>query len=214
MSEKSRFRVEDAYALRTPQDNVALYRDWAGTYEDGFVAENDYVFPRRLAEIYAARAEPSAPALDVGAGTGLVGRALRGLGVETVDGLDISPEMLAEAGRRGGYRRLIEADLTQPLPLADGAYGGLISAGTFTLGHVGPEALDELVRVAAPGALLALGVKREHWEGAGFAEALARLAAAGRLAPPETLEVRQYGPAATHEHKDDRAVVALARRKD
>jgi len=44
--------------------------------------------------------------------------------------------------------------------IPDSAYGG-ISVGTFTHGHVGPEAIDELLRVAGPGTLFAMGSNAE-----------------------------------------------------
>lgn len=202
-----------AYALRGPEDSRRLYRDWAATYDDDFAASRDYVYPRRVAELYAARADRAAPALDIGAGTGLVGRALRDLGVRAVDGLDISPEMLAVARERGGYRDMIEADLTRPLALPDAAYGGAVSAGTFTHGHVGPAALDEVARVVRPGGLLALGVNAEHFEAEGFRAAFDRLAAAGALSAAEYVEVPIYGPRAEHAEKDHKALVAVAIRR-
>ena len=205
--------VTAAYALRTPEDSVRLYRDWAGTYEDGFAAEQDYVYPQRLAEFYAAEADPGEPVLDVGAGTGLVGRALRTLGVETVDGLDISPDMLEVARARGGYRALIEADVTRPLSIADGAYGGLVSAGTFTHGHVGPDPLPELLRTVAEGARITLGVNAAHFEAEGFAAAFDRLAAEGLITPVRYVEIPVYGPRATHAHKHDTALIVAAERR-
>jgi SAM-dependent methyltransferase len=201
-----------AYALKTPEDSVRLYARWAATYEDDFAGTEDYVYPREVAALYA-REGGAGPVLDVGAGTGLVGRALRALGVEPVDGLDISAEMLAVARARGGYRALIEADLTRPLPLAPGGYAGAVSAGTFTHGHVGPGAVSAIVAVCAPGALLALGVNAAHFRAEGFAAAFDALAAAGLVASPAYVEAPIYGPGATHAHRADRALVALLRRR-
>ena len=64
-----------------------------------------------------------------------------GLGISPVDELGISPEMLAKAARKGIYRKLLVTDLTTDLPVASGFYSGLVSSGTFTIGHVGPEVL-------------------------------------------------------------------------
>ena len=213
MTEDAKPDLAAAYALRTPEDSRRLYRDWAATYDDGFAAEMDYLYPRRMAELFADRADPSVAALDIGAGTGLVGRALADLGFAAVDGLDISPEMLAVARGKGGYRALIEADLTRTLPLETAAYGGAVSAGTFTHGHVGPEALAECLRVVAPGGVLALGVNARHFEAQGFRDAFARLAAEGRIAPVEYVEIGIYGPSATHDAREETALVAVATRR-
>lgn len=205
--------LETAYALETPDDSRRLYRDWAATYEDAFAERMDYVYPRRVAELFAERADARGPAIDLGAGTGLVGRALAELGVAEVDGLDISPEMLAVAEAKGGYRRLIEADMTARLPIDDGAYRGAVSAGTFTHGHVGPAALVEAFRVVAPGGVVVLGVNAAHFEAEGFAAAFDRLAASGAITPVELIEIGIYGERADHDHRDETALVAAAIRR-
>jgi hypothetical protein len=43
-------------------------------------------------------------------------------------------------------------------------YGGAVSTGTFTIAHVGPEALDEVLRVVRPGGLVGISVNAQHWE--------------------------------------------------
>ncbi|MEZ5713925.1 MAG: class I SAM-dependent methyltransferase [Paracoccaceae bacterium] len=141
--------LDAVYRLKTPEDNRRHYDGWAGSYDSEFVAGMDYRLPERVAEAFAAEG-PEGPVLDVGAGTGLVGRALDGLGVGPVDGTDISPGMLAEAARKGVYARLFEGDLTARLPVADAAYGSAVSAGTFANGHVGPEGLAEVIAWSAP----------------------------------------------------------------
>ena len=118
--------------------------------------------------------------LDIGAGTGLVAAELHGL---TIDGLDISQEMLDVAGRKGLYRNRICADLTGPLDIPDASYGALISAGTFTHGHVGPVCLPELMRIAKPDALFVLGINAGVFDEAGFGSAFADLVAGGVIAP-------------------------------
>ena len=79
-----------------------------------------------------------------------------------------SSDLIARARARGIYRALILADLAQPLPLADGSYGGAVSSGTFTHGHVGPEPLAEIARVLRPGGFLACSIHEEIWETKGF----------------------------------------------
>jgi SAM-dependent methyltransferase len=50
-------------------------------------------------------------AADLGCGTGRIGAWLRAQGVASVDGVDITPEMLDVAEQRGVYERVVEADV-------------------------------------------------------------------------------------------------------
>jgi len=156
------------------------------------------------------------PILDVGCGTGVAGLTLWERGARSIHGLDISPEMLTEAGKRRTeegqtvYSRLDEADLTRPLPQNSDTFGAVISVGTFTHGHVGPEAIDELVRIARPGAPLCLGVNSQFYEAAGFADKVARLQAAGLIARSELRMARIYDdPPEGHEADTALAVTLI-----
>ncbi|HUE46977.1 MAG TPA: class I SAM-dependent methyltransferase [Aestuariivirgaceae bacterium] len=203
-----RIDLDDAYGLKTPEDARALYRDWAESYDHDFAQTMDYQAPRHVAELFAAHAAGrDSPILDVGAGTGLIGAHLAELGLSGVHALDISPEMLAVAMGRGCYARSIEADLTARLPLPDDEFGGLVSAGTFTHGHVGPDAFDELLRVARAGALFVLAINAAVFDSAGFGATLARLPITGL-----TLHDRPiYGPDTDPAHRDDLARIAVFR---
>ena len=77
-------------------------------------------------------------------------QALHDLGLQPVHALDLSEEMLEVARQKQVYERLLIGDLTQPLDIADAQYDGIVSAGTFTTGHVGPDALDELLELTRP----------------------------------------------------------------
>ena len=56
-----------------------------------------------------------------------------------------------------------------------------MSAGVFTTGHVGAEALDEIARILRPGGIAVLTVKDAIWEG-GFRARVEEMGHAGRLA--------------------------------
>ncbi|NKX43334.1 class I SAM-dependent DNA methyltransferase [Roseicyclus persicicus] len=199
--------LDTAYAIDGPDGARRLYADWAGTYDESFGAAYGYVAPREVARIYRELGA-DAPVLDVGAGTGLVAAHLGGI---AADALDISPEMLAVAAGKGLYRATIEADLTQALPLGDGVYRGVISAGTFTHGHVGAGALPELLRVAAPGALFVCGTKPDVFDQMGFGSALALLQAADRITPLRFFDIPIY-EGADHPHAGDRGLVMTFRK--
>ena len=200
--------LERAYAIRGQDDARALYADWAETYDQSFGAGYGYVAPRRIAEIYRTEAVDAAPVLDVGAGTGLLAEHLRGL---DVDAIDLSAEMLKVAEGKGLYRRRIVADVTAPLAIPDDTYGGVVSSGTFTHGHVGPECLPELLRVARVGAVFACGVVAPVLDGAGFGSTLARLVAHGRITPVRFHEIAIY-EGADHAHADARGLVMVFRK--
>jgi ubiquinone/menaquinone biosynthesis C-methylase UbiE len=72
--------------------------------------------------------------------------------------------MLEKARAKGIYTTLKRGDMTQPLGISDDTYDAAISVGTFTCGHVGPEALDELIRVTKPGGYVCFTVREQAWE--------------------------------------------------
>ena len=202
--------LDGAYTLRTPADSVRHYRDWAGHYDRDFAAEMDYRSPAVVAAAFAALGGRG-PVLDVGAGTGLVAEALARKGIGPADGIDISAEMLAVGAAKGVYRATILADLTRALPIENSVYSGVVSAGTFTHGHVGPEAFGDLLRVARPGAVFAVTVHAAVYEQGGFATAFQRLA--DRIEGFRTEPFRIHGPDADGAHAQDTGwIVSFTRR--
>lgn len=180
--------LKAAYAVKNPDDNRELYAKWAATYED-FLDTNRYIYARQVAEVFVERSPDHAGAvLDAGCGTGRIGLELARLGVGLIDGIDISPEMMAKARQNMGpdgapaYRRLIEADLTGPIDLASDSYSGVVSSGAFTHGHLGPDALSELLRVARPGSVCVISVNSSIFETNGFKDRFERYAADGVIA--------------------------------
>jgi predicted TPR repeat methyltransferase len=168
------------YAATDPTQVAAAYDKWADTY-DTEMAQAGYRHPSVcLALLARYLPKGAAPLLDAGVGTGMIGDWLGIVGYPEVEGLDISEGMLAVAARKGNYRALHRAVLGQELPFADGYFAGVVSTGVFTTGHVGAEALPELIRVCRKGGVMVITVKDTVWE-AGFAAALAGLQAAGRV---------------------------------
>ncbi|GHD98777.1 methyltransferase [Defluviimonas sp. 20V17] len=196
-----------AYVLKTPEDSKRLYRDWAESYDADFARAHDYRLPQATADAFAD-GRGAGPVLDVGAGTGLLGAAPAKRGIGPIDGLDISEEMLEAARRKGAYRALSPADPTKPLPIARENYAGITSSGTFTHGHVGPEALDGLIAVAAPGALFALSINAGVYAARGFDAKFDTLG--DMIAGLELLDVPIYGDSGAADHAGDRALPASA----
>jgi SAM-dependent methyltransferase len=199
--------LNGAYALQTPEDCLKLYADWAESYDADFAQGMGYVLPAQVAAAFL-EAGGEGPVLDVGAGTGLLAVALRGLGFSgAIDGVDLSPEMLARARQKGCYRDLIAADITRRMDLPP-TYRGVVSSGTFTHGHAGPEGLPALLAVAAPGAQFALSVNAGVWEAKGFPAALHALG--DRVREVRLSEAPIYdGSAAARDpaHAADRALI-------
>lgn len=150
-AEQRRF-LDSAYSLGTTEETRRHYDDWAASY-DAELAENRYATPARCAAALARCApDLSAPVLDIGCGTGLSGLALREAGFTTIDGTDLSAEMLEKAeALQGVYRDLFAGDLNEPLPVSPGAYAHMTAVGVINPGHAPPETVDAVLALLPPG---------------------------------------------------------------
>ena len=101
-----------------------------------------------------AGAGPGDRVVEIGAGTGMIGRWFPG--AARYAGLDLSLGMLAVFRRRSPGAPLVQADGARPWPLPDGCARAIFSSRAI---HLLPLELvaSEVTRVAAPGAACVLG---------------------------------------------------------
>ncbi len=142
--------LDKAYDLQNANATRAFYDEWAASY-DAEIAENGYVTPSRCAKALANVVDPGTPVLDIGCGTGLSGLALRATGFRTIDGTDLSPEMMTRAAERGIYRRLFPGDMNTPLPVELGSYTAAAAVGVINPGHAPPETIEAVLAILPPG---------------------------------------------------------------
>lgn len=210
--------LDEAYSVQSPEDNKRLYAKWAATYDSSFVDAKQYRYPKAISEVFDQVVTDSvARVLDIGTGTGLTGMYLSRLRPDVVlDGMDISPEMLEQAAlktRTNGsavYRQLYERDLTQDVLNENAPYEALISSGTFTHGHLGPECLRNLLPLLANNGWLVVGVNNEHFEAKAFAAQLDSLVLLGAITEPEILRIDVYEPGSVHYGDQARVIVTRA----
>ncbi len=131
-----------------------FYAQWAQSY-DQEVGENGYVTPLRIAEALARHVKDlSIPILDYGCGTGVSGQAFQEVGFLTIDGVDISAEMLEVAAQKKIYRHLeVFAPETGP-NVKLGAYQIIAAVGVIGAGAAPLAVLDKMMALVAPKGLL------------------------------------------------------------
>lgn len=102
-----KFSDFDARRYRTVDVRTG-YAEWVPTYENTVEDAMDIA----LLDVLETSPWSRLPcAADLGCGTGRTGAWLKQHGVTTIDGVDVTPEMLAVAGSKQIYRRLVAADL-------------------------------------------------------------------------------------------------------
>lgn len=144
--------LDQVYAARGEAETRQIYDRWAASYE-AEIAENGYATPGRCAAALAQFTEDmSAPVLDFGCGTGLSGLALKLAGFSTIDGIDLSAEMLAQAADKGVYRRTTHVDARAEV--APGNYASIAAIGVIGAGAAPISVLDMLIKALPKGGRL------------------------------------------------------------
>jgi predicted TPR repeat methyltransferase len=161
--------VDEAYHLEDENSMVDFYKKWAADYDHQMLDQLGYSSPTKIAQqLIEQLPDTEASVFDVGCGTGLTCVFLAEKGYSNLDGIDLSPDMVGVARERGIYRQLLVGDVNLRLERDDASYDAVISSGTFTHGHVGPEPLEEIFRILKPGGILACTVHQDLWESMGF----------------------------------------------
>lgn len=145
--------LNKAYGARDAVSTRQLYDDWSASYE-AELGGNGYVTPKRCAEALAKYSTtPSAPILDFGCGTGLSGLALKHAGFETIDGVDLSADMLAQAKEKNIYRSLKQIEAGAEI---DRGYAAIAAIGVIGAGAAPISTFNILMRGLTKGGLLVL----------------------------------------------------------
>lgn len=135
------------------------YREWAATYEDTVQDAMDIALLDELARPAWARVRRAA---DLGCGTGRTAAWLRRNGVAAVDGVDLTPEMLAVARSRGNHDLLVQRDVSDT-GLEGGAYDLVVASLVDEhLEDLGPL-YREAWRLAEPGGSFVLVALHPHF---------------------------------------------------
>jgi len=222
-TEKATRLLEGAYSIRNPDDNIDYYREFAELYDREYADRMGYIYPAMLASVYAQHAgKNDTPVADIGCGTGLVAQAFHQAFQNTntpalyeIDGIDISQEMLDAAKPKQLYRSLYRADLTRSMDHLPTSYGSVVSAGTFTFGHLGPELLRDILNLGRPDTLYCIGVNSVYFQEQGFPQVLRSMCDAGLISDPVT-EVKNIYDQSTDDgadntHRKDTATVLVYR---
>jgi predicted TPR repeat methyltransferase len=159
---------EAGAAALSPAYVRALFDGYAGRFDRHLVEGLRYRGPEliRAALAKAGHPLPFRRALDLGCGTGLMARALDGL-ADVIEGVDLSPGMLAEARRLNRYAALHEGDLTGFLAAQPAGGADLVvAADVFVyVRDLGP-AFAGAARALGPGGLFAFTLQAHPGEGA------------------------------------------------
>jgi len=177
-----------------PREVAGRYDEWAQSYDDD-LASWSYQGPTVVAEIVTTRLPEARSVLDVGCGTGLVGRALRARGFTGgVRGLDISQASLDIAQQGGAYDSLEHADLQQRLAVADDSVDAVVCVGVMTYLPEVEAVWREFARVARPQGVVVVTQREDLWDDRKCQDVVDRLQDEGVWTPLEVTGPAPYLP--------------------
>lgn len=175
--------VSKSYGAKSPEEQQAVYDDWAGRYEADLCAMG-YRIPAMAAALFTRHVPGhAAPILDAGCGGGIQAEPLDAVGYGPITGIDLSEGMLGIARAKGIYAELRRMTLGERLDFPDGRFEASLCIGAITPGHAPPDSLDELIRVTAPGGRIVFSLRDDPGQDPAYPAAVERLVEAGRWMP-------------------------------
>ena len=176
MSKKDISKKIPIYQLNTSDEVLNYYKNW--TSKDKFnkdMVDWNYTAPiNAVSLIKKCALKKDIQILDAGCGSGLVGIEMQKNGYTNIDGVDLSQDMI-NLIPKGVYKNLEVANLNKPLKCENHKYDVVMCVGTFTYGHVKPQALDEMIRITKNKGLICFSVNEGIHEEYGFDKKIKKL---------------------------------------
>ena len=169
MSQKDVGNKVPIYKLKKTDEVMKYYDEWGedNKYDKDMVDWN-YTGPKETSEIFNKHVkDKNIEIYDAGCGTGLVGVELKKFGFSNFHGADLSQKLL-DTVPDNLYQKLIKVDLNKPIAVQDNFYDAVMCVGTFTFGHVKPQALDEFVRITKKNGLICFTINEGIYIDYGF----------------------------------------------
>jgi predicted TPR repeat methyltransferase len=161
--------LKGAYALKSSNDNKKYYKNFAPYYDSIFVSKLGYIYPKNVAGVLMTKFQIKGVICDLGCGTGLVAEEINKINSNAlIDGVDISKEMIEISRNKKLYRNLFEIDLKTNLVDLPKDYDALVSAGTFTHGHLGPDVMRKIILHLKTETCVVFGINYNHFNKKGF----------------------------------------------
>lgn len=153
----------NTYKASDESEAVEAYKTWAPWYEHHII-DMGWEAPSLCSGLLLKHMGTFGKILDVGAGTGLVGRSLKDAAAElVVDALDLSPDMLSLAAEKEVYRHIITGSATS-MDIDSNTYDAVICVGALNFGHIPAYALRECVRVVKSGGFVTFTTRVDFYE--------------------------------------------------
>ena len=157
------------YKLKTTDEIMKYYDDWGAKNKyDQDMIDWKYSGPQETVEVFKKYAKnKNIKIYDAGCGTGLVGIELKKFGYNYCDGADLSQKLL-DLVPKNLYQKLSNVDLNKEIKIQDNNYDAVMCVGTFTFGHVKPNALNEFIRITKNQGLICFTINEGIYEEYGF----------------------------------------------
>jgi len=175
--------IKEALTLSGDPERIQEYYDkWAVAYNRD-VSNEKYAGPEYIVNFLASlkgddelkvidASNRNIQILDAGCGTGLVGIILKQKGYQYIDGCDLSEGMVEKARSTGAYD-ILESGINltkRNEAYEDNQYNVTVCCGVFTLGHVPPTAMSELIRITKPGGWVVASTRKSYYDNTNFQE--------------------------------------------
>lgn len=193
------FNINRVYSYDSPDDLKKYYNDWAHEY-DAYTDQVSYILPEKVVEIFCSYQLKDSPTiLDIGCGTGLVGYLLgKNKHNAWIEGIDISSSMIRIAASRAKpnfkptYDWMIVEDFKKNKLLLENHYDAIISAGTFTLGHLDSDDLINSIKYLKQNGLAVISIKEDHFIKNNFNEKIFKAEKNSLIKNVEVFKVNSY----------------------